>query len=182
MIQGYRLTIKKNWPFVWAASPLACIGNTQFRPLLAKPSRKIIHVPISHATLQCSTAPYASTHSRPNPSFLSMVASRHSLGALSPSLKSWGRRLLLSEEPGMAKKKLQKVELVLAIYRIYLIDWSLFLVLLPKTNSKLYHILMIWKVDLISISVHFTVFCEFLSKKIILSGLRETDFNSFSNT
>lgn len=48
-----------------------------------------MHVPISHATLQCSaTPPSACMLPRPNPSFLSTVASRQCLGAL--SLKEWG--------------------------------------------------------------------------------------------
>lgn len=65
---------------------------TTFWPSLAEPSRKIMHVPISHATLQCSATPSASMHPRPNPSSLSMAASRHCLGALSKGMRRGNKR------------------------------------------------------------------------------------------
>ncbi len=41
---------------------------------------------------QCSSTPSASMHPRPNPSFLSMVASRHCLGALSKGTEGGGKK------------------------------------------------------------------------------------------
>lgn len=51
-----------------------------------------MHVPISHATLQCSATPSASMHPRPNPSFLSMAVSKHCLGALSKGMGRGNKR------------------------------------------------------------------------------------------
>lgn len=80
----------KKCPFFCAAGPFSVHRRyTTFWPLPAEPSRKIMHVPISHATLQCSATPSASMHPRPNPSSLSMVASRQCLGALSKGI-GWG--------------------------------------------------------------------------------------------
>lgn len=62
--------------------------------------RKIMHVPISHAILQCSATPSASMHPRPNSSFLSMVASRHCLGALSEGIGGGNRKTVSSLQKG----------------------------------------------------------------------------------
>lgn len=85
MIQGYRMTIKKAPPLSELRALLARTGDIP-HSRWPEPSRKIMHVPISHATLQCSATPSASMHPRPNPSFLSMVASRRCLGALSKGM------------------------------------------------------------------------------------------------
>ena len=63
-----------------------------------------MHVPISHATLQCSATPSASMHPRPNPSFLSMAASRRCLGALSKGMGGGSQKKKKGVKEGAKKK------------------------------------------------------------------------------
>lgn len=75
------MTIKKCGPFPTLKAFLACVnGILHSAPSLAEPSWKITHVPISHATLQCTATPTTSMRPQPNPSSLSMVASRLAKG------------------------------------------------------------------------------------------------------